>query len=412
MAYAKRRIRMQVRATPDAGDGTFEAVVSTYELEYEVGYGWTEQILAGCFADSISAHPTIPIFYNHNWDGAPIGSGKPTENGSKLTVAGRLYLEIGDPLVARVYQAMQDEALEEWSIGFWPEQINWDSDNPRCDMIAKGDLAESSVCVRGANPDTGTLELNARRMAWIEGNEEARQLEVSRLRQRFHVPGFEARAAIAVHHTGTSTSAWDGPAQQANLSNDDGAAVYKKAFAWVDPAKDADTKAAYKFIHHFVSSAGDVGDASTVGCTAGIAVLNGGRGGTTIPDGDVQGVYNHLAAHLKDADITPPELKSDGAGDPALRADGHSHQHAHDDGTTHTHEHTHSGGNYDHGDNSTDPDLEVPHAHGHDDIGDTGGAGTEEDPGPDASTKTRDRLYRALGDPNWAPVLADLKGKP
>jgi HK97 family phage prohead protease len=59
-----------------------------------------------------------------------------------------------------------------------------------------------------------------------------------------------------------------------------------------------------------VSSDGIVGAANIKACQAGIGVLNGGRGGTTIPDADRQGVYNHLAAHIKDADLTPPELKA------------------------------------------------------------------------------------------------------
>jgi HK97 family phage prohead protease len=69
-------------------------------------------------------------------------------------------------------------------------------------------------------------------------------------------------------------------------------------------------KSAYKFIHHNVGSDGTVGAANVEGCTAGCGVLNGAMGGTTIPDADRKGVWNHLAAHLKDADVTPPELKS------------------------------------------------------------------------------------------------------
>lgn len=114
--------------------------------------------------------------------------------------------------------------------------------------------------------------------------------------------------AIASHKTGTSDANFDGPAQVTNLSTDAGAATYRKAFAWSDPNADPDTKADYRFIHHFVSAAGDVGDASTAGCSAGIAVLNGGRGATTIPEGDKQGVWDHLASHLRDAGRTPPPL--------------------------------------------------------------------------------------------------------
>jgi hypothetical protein len=47
-----------------------------------------------------------------------------------------------------------------------------------------------------------------------------------------------------------------------------------------------------------------------VACSSGIAILNGGRTGTTIPSADREGVYRHLAAHLKDAGKDAPELKS------------------------------------------------------------------------------------------------------
>ena len=176
----KRRVRMQVRATPGQGKGTGQAVVSTFNLEYRIGFGFSEQVLPGAFADSIAAHPTIPIFYNHDWAGAPIGSGRPKEQGNQLLVDFRLYLGQSD-LVDRVYQAMIDEALEEWSIGFWAETITTTNENPKCDQIAQGDLAEASVCVRGANPVTGTLEL-AGKTGWLMGNEREQKAEVDRIR--------------------------------------------------------------------------------------------------------------------------------------------------------------------------------------------------------------------------------------
>lgn len=120
----------------------------------------------------------------------------------------------------------------------------------------------------------------------------------------------ESRAALPVHHTETSGSSWDGPANEAQLSSDASASILRKAFAWIDPDKDAETKAAYRFIHHEVSGDGDPGAANLIACSTGIGVLNGGRGGTTIPDTDRAGVYAHLAAHLKDAGKEPPELKT------------------------------------------------------------------------------------------------------
>jgi HK97 family phage prohead protease len=118
------------------------------------------------------------------------------------------------------------------------------------------------------------------------------------------------RHAIASHGTATSEAAWDGPANESRLKIGESADYYRKAYAWVDPDKDAATKAAYRFIHHEVDSAGTIGAANVKACANGIGILNGGRGGTDIPDGDREGVYRHLASHLKDAGKEPPELKS------------------------------------------------------------------------------------------------------
>jgi len=128
--------------------------------------------------------------------------------------------------------------------------------------------------------------------------------------KQFAAPAALYAGPIPSHSTGTSEDAWDGPANEANLSNDAGEATYRRAFAWVDSDGDPDVKASYRFIHHFVSSDGTVGAASTRACSTGIGVLNGARGGTTIPSGDRQGVYNHLKRHLTDAGQEAPDLKS------------------------------------------------------------------------------------------------------
>jgi HK97 family phage prohead protease len=120
----------------------------------------------------------------------------------------------------------------------------------------------------------------------------------------------EVKSAVRPHQTDTSEAPWDSGAAEANLSNDAGAATYRQAYAWNDPEGDPDTKAAWKFIHHFVSADGNVGAASLTAAVTGIGVLNGGRGGTTIPDADRRGVWSHLAQHISDAGNEPPELKS------------------------------------------------------------------------------------------------------
>lgn len=117
-----------------------------------------------------------------------------------------------------------------------------------------------------------------------------------------------AKSAIGAHGTATSDGSWDEAPNKRRLPNS--AAALRAAHAWRDPDGDADAKATYRFIHHFVAEGGSVGAASLTACSTGIGVLNGGRGGTTIPDSDRRGVYNHLARHLRDGDREPPELKA------------------------------------------------------------------------------------------------------
>jgi hypothetical protein len=118
-------------------------------------------------------------------------------------------------------------------------------------------------------------------------------------------------AAVGSHDTATSDGAWDGPANEQRLPSPMSVAAARAAYAWVDNAAISDDtiqKVGLKFIHHEVSADGSPGAANLRACSTGIGVLNGGRGGTTIPGGDVQGVYDHLAAHLRDADREPPPL--------------------------------------------------------------------------------------------------------
>lgn len=130
------------------------------------------------------------------------------------------------------------------------------------------------------------------------------------------VVGDAQAKAIGSHDTPTTPGEWDAAAHEARLPSGDGAAAtLRRAYAWQDPDGDPDAKASYRFIHHEVSADGTVGAANLTACSAGIAVLNGGRGGTTIPDADVAGVYAHLAAHIRDADREPPALRSEAPDD-------------------------------------------------------------------------------------------------
>lgn len=97
--------------------------------------------------------------------------------------------------------------------------------------------------------------------------------------------------ALAVHHTATENSAWDGPAAVAAMPND--AVTLAYCHAWRDGSAASDTKGDYKFPHHRTKG----GPANIPACRNGLARLDG----SSIPDGDKAGVKAHLQAHLDDA---------------------------------------------------------------------------------------------------------------
>jgi HK97 family phage prohead protease len=391
--YRQRPIRM--RALPDVGEGAVEAVVAAYDVVYDVqDWFWEtkERIAPGAFADSIAAKPVIPLFWQHDWEGGPIGDARASETSADLRIRGQLYVD--DPSVARIWRSMRAEAVEDWSIGYVAVtvQIEHEDDDPKgaeIEAVMKGQLCEASAAVMGANPGTETISVrraggrlakrgltrsgpgalllprSARRRdadvnddedpgrcaqavdaaidealdQFAEGNVDqaialvqAADLSVDTLLDLLGMDdpdedaeppaeptygGYRSkrrrvrqRGAIAPHSTATSEGAWDAGENEKNLSNDDGEAEYRKAYAWQDPEGDPDKKNAYKFIHHEVAADGTVGAANMTACSTGIGVLNGGRGGADIPDDDVQGVWNHLAKHLRDDGREPPELRA------------------------------------------------------------------------------------------------------
>lgn len=118
-------------------------------------------------------------------------------------------------------------------------------------------------------------------------------------------------AAVAPHSTATSDAPWDGPANEKQLPSPMPVAKARAAYAFIDDGAVQDgqvTKEACRFIHHEVGADGNVGAANIKACQSGIGVLNGGRGGTNIPGDSRQGVYDHLAKHLRDAGLEPAPM--------------------------------------------------------------------------------------------------------
>ena len=269
--------------TLNPATGTFEALVSVFGNVDLQG----ERVIPGAFAKSLESWQTsgdpIPVIWSHLWDDPFAHIGKviaAREAPDGLVVTGQL--DMGKPFAKQVYDLMAERRVKEFSFGY--DVADYERKSDAIDLT-RLDLIEVGPTLKGANQATQLLGVKAM------------------------VREMEAKKAIASHSTSTSDGAWDGPANEANLSNDAGASTYRKAFAWSDPSGDADKKSSYKFIHHEVSNDGSVGAANLKACSTGIGVLNGGRGGTTIPADDKQGVYDHLAKHIRDSGADAPELK-------------------------------------------------------------------------------------------------------
>jgi hypothetical protein len=117
---------------------------------------------------------------------------------------------------------------------------------------------------------------------------------------------------VASHETGTSDDPWDASENEGRLGSPMSTSTGEKFYAWIDrdAVEDGEMpKSAGKFPHHNVSTDGAPGAANLAGCRAGIGALNGARGGSSIPSDDREGVYNHLARHIRDAGEDPPELR-------------------------------------------------------------------------------------------------------
>ncbi len=148
-------------ADGDEGDtGRLLALVSAYGVRYRIGSGTFHTIQPGAFADSIAGQESIPLFWSHDWTdgGLPVGHATASESDDGLEIDGRLYLET-DPALGRLWESLRAGAVREWSIGYAVRTQTVDDDDDQHFYVDEAELLEASAVLRGANPQTRTLEL-------------------------------------------------------------------------------------------------------------------------------------------------------------------------------------------------------------------------------------------------------------
>jgi len=233
--------------------------------------------LPGAFANG---EPVRIAAWQHNWGVLPVGKGTIGEENNQAVLNGQFFLDTnaGKEHYLTI-KALGD--LQEWSYGFDVVDYELGKFNGQdVRFLKKLKVHEVSPVMLGAGIDTQTL--------YIKGQ----------------------KTACPTHTTAMSDAAWDGPANEARVRSGESVAYYRRIYAWQDVEGDPTVKSSWRFIHHEVAGDGTPGAANIRACQTGIGVLNGARGGTVIPDSDKQGVWNHLAKHLRDADLEPAPLKA------------------------------------------------------------------------------------------------------
>lgn len=256
-------------------EGAVVALFSTYDVIDHDG----DIVLPGAF----EAGKEVPIgAWGHDMRSLPVGKGRIVDGSDGARLDGRLFLEASGGQDTYVTLKGLGE-IAEWSYIYDVIESELDNRNGQdVRLLQKLDVWSVDPVLRGAGIGTQTEMVKT----------------------------LDSKVAIPVHHTETAPGSWDGPGTEANIPNDASAAALKRMYAFRDPESDSDTKIAYKFIHHQWSDG--PGAANLTGCSAGIAVLNGGRGAPigSGPEADRQAVYRHLAAHLRDGEREPPALRS------------------------------------------------------------------------------------------------------
>jgi HK97 family phage prohead protease len=275
MSSTKNLGRVEVK---DADKGMVSAVFCTFDVIDHDG----DVIAPGAIPDGLAVRISA---YNHkSWDGAmPVGKGTIRVTDTEAILEGQFFL--GTTAGRDTFELVKQMGdLQEWSWGFDvldAEPATVDGRNVR--RIKRTAVHEVSPVLLGAGLHTRTLATKS-----------------AGARQR-------KNGAVPVHDTTVVDRPWDGYSTVKNLADDARPSELRSVHAWVDPEGDPELKTSYAFAHHH----GVGGPANLRACLMGIADLNGDRG-ASLSEADRKAAYEHLAAHVRDADREPPELRATG----------------------------------------------------------------------------------------------------
>jgi len=238
--------------------GGFEAAIATFDEIDSDG----DIVKPGAFGGA-----TVSILPSHDQGHVPLGKTTVEDRGNLAIAVGQFNLDVAparDWHSSIKFDLDNPPSVQEWSWGFRPVEFSFEEiDGVQVRILSKVDLREVSPVLRGASVGSATLSVKSE----------------------------------AAHKSETSDALWDGVTQE-RLIEGKSSSHY---------AIMCGTKG--HFLHHFTEEDGSMGAASVRACLMGIASLKGVRGASMLLSKEQrQGVYDHLAAHLKDAGVEVPDL--------------------------------------------------------------------------------------------------------
>lgn len=273
----------------NADKGEVTAVFSTFDvIDSDM-----DVTVAGAFEDGA---PVRISSYNHtSWGGMlPVGKGTIRQTKNEAILEGEFFMDVAAGRdTFTVVKEMGD--LQEWSYGYDPVEFSFgEFDGQQVRFLNKLKVHEVSPVMLGAGVGTRTLAAKS-------ANSTATR-----------------RGVIAAHETEVVSRSWDSIKMAGGLPEQPRPSELRSVYAWVDPDADPELKGSYRLAHHH----GVGGPANIRACLMHIAALNAGKG--LVPDGHRDGVYQHLAGHLRDADVEVPELKAQPGGSMKFHEEGHA----------------------------------------------------------------------------------------
>lgn len=353
----RRQVAIDVRSL-DQETRSFDMIASTASID---SHG---DIVEQNFVLNRYKKNPVVLWYHNNFgflDGSRPEDFLPIGKSSKIKVENealqmRMTLVSGteteEPLVSKIWRRVEQGIQRASSIGFRPGLVH-EEKTPGGVIyhLDENEIYEVSLVPIGSNADAvmkGILERDRewfksvakpwtnRKSAQVPANvgtsleacrednqhgmfvslDDLKNLSKEEILEKMMAPlrAFDEKGAVPYYaYPPKDTESWDASAAEARVrewATSDGEvdwSKYAKAFAWYDESK-ADDFGSYKLPHHDVYNGGLI--TSRAGVIAAGNAIQGARGGTSIPSGDVPKVKQHLEKHYAQFDLVAPWHKS------------------------------------------------------------------------------------------------------